>query len=208
MVELSVSNLSLSFAVTWDYRCPYARIAHEHVVLALSAGAPWDVRFIPFSLDQCHVADGDPPVWDDPDRFPGLLATEAGIVVRDRMPDRFLAAHEALFAARHDRTLDLRERDVLASVLDGAGIDSATVLAALDDGWPLETFRKEHEAAVAEHQVFGVPTFISPGGAVFVRLLDRPGGDPTLATRTVERVIDLNGGWDGLNEFKKTVIPR
>ncbi len=73
-----------------------------------------------------------------------------------------------------------------------AGVDSAAVISAIDDGWPLETFRKEHEAAVAEHQVFGVPTFISSGGAVFVRLLDQPGRDCELATRTVERIIDLN----------------
>jgi len=199
---------ALSFAITWDYRCPYARIANEHVVLALSAGAPWDVRFIPFSLDQSHVTDGEPPVWDDPERYPGLLATEAGIVVRDQMPDRFLVAHQALFAARHDRSLDLRRRDVLAAVLEGEGVDADAVLAAIDDGWPLETFRKEHEAAVAEHQVFGVPTFISTGGAVFVRLLDRPGDDAGLAIRTIERVLELNDGWDNLNEFKKTVIPR
>ena len=46
------------FAVTWDYRCPFARNAHEHVVLGLAAGAPWDVTFLPFSLDQVHVEEG------------------------------------------------------------------------------------------------------------------------------------------------------
>ena len=38
------------FAVTWDYRCPFARNAHEHIIEALRAGAPWSVRFVPFSF--------------------------------------------------------------------------------------------------------------------------------------------------------------
>jgi hypothetical protein len=198
----------LTFAITWDYRCPYARIAHDHVVTGLVSGAPWDVTFIPFNLDQPHVEDSEMPVWDQPDRYPGLLATAAGVVVRDEWPDQFLTTHAALFAARHDRSRDLRRRDVLASVLDESGVDGAAVLAAIDDGWPLETFRKEHEAAVAEHAVFGVPTFIAGGRAVFIRLLDRPNGDAVLATKTVERLIDLTAGWDSLNEFKQTIVPR
>ncbi|MDQ1378318.1 MAG: hypothetical protein QOE15_2491, partial [Acidimicrobiaceae bacterium] len=81
-------------------------------------------------------------------------------------------------------------------------------LAAIDEGWPLETFRKQHEAAVAEYDVFGVPTFIAGGRAVFVRLLSRPAGDDDLAVTTVQRVVDLTEGWDDLNEFKQTIVPR
>jgi hypothetical protein len=197
-----------SFAITWDYRCPYARNAHEHVVVALQAGADWDVQFVPFSLDQAHVAEGDPPVWDVADSYPGLLATEAGIVVRDQFPDRFLPVHVALFAARHDNGLDTRKRDVLAAVLDEQGVDGGAVLDAIDDGWPLEVFRKQHEAAVADHQVFGVPTFLVDGHAAFVRLLTRPLGDAELGTSTIRRVLDLASGWSDLNELKHTSIPR
>ncbi len=81
-------------------------------------------------------------------------------------------------------------------------------MQAIDDGWPLETFRKEHEAAVADHEVFGVPTFLAGGRAVFVRLLSRPAGDADLAVSTVQRVVELVAGWDDLNEFKQTVVPR
>lgn len=197
-----------TFAITWDYRCPYARNAHEHVVAGLLAGAPWDVTFVPFNLDQTHLAEDEPPVWDEPDRYPGLSATAAGIVVRDQFPDHFLTVHRALFAARHDRALDLRKHDVLATVLSDTGVDSDAVMGALHDGWPLETFRKEHEAAVADYQVFGVPTFIAGDRAVFVRLTSRPGGDAELARSTVQRVVDLTAGWADLNEFKQTVIPR
>ncbi len=197
-----------SFAVTWDYRCPFARNAHEHLITALRSGVEWDVAFVPFSLDQAHVADGDEPVWEHPERFPGLLANAAGVVVRDRFPEAFLDVHEALFAARHDRALDLRDADVVAATLDAAGMDGAAVLAEVEDGWPLETIRKEHEAAVDRHQVFGVPTFVVGDRAVFVRLMVRPEGDVALATTTIERVLDLVTGWAHLNEFKHTSIPR
>jgi protein-disulfide isomerase-like protein with CxxC motif len=196
------------FAVTWDYRCPFARNAHEHLITGLESGADWNVRFSAFSLDQVHVEDGQPAVWDMPSRYPGLTANLAGIVVRDRSPDRFLPVHRALFAARHDEALDLRERDILAKVLDGAGMDADAVLAEVDAGWPLETLRREHMEAVDRLQVFGVPTFIAGDRAVFVRLLDRPGNDAALATRTIDRVVDLLTGWPELNEFKHTSIDR
>jgi hypothetical protein len=205
---LDIFVTASSFAITWDYRCPYARNAHEHVVAGLAAGADWDVQFLAFSLDQTHVAEGDPPVWENPDRYPALLAAETGIVVRDRYPERFLATHEALFAARHDQSRDLRERAVIADILSGQGVDAPSVFEAIDDGWPLETLRKEHETAANDLHVFGVPTFIVGDGAVFVRLLHRPAADAAVAIKTVDRVVALIGDWPELNEFKYTSIPR
>jgi hypothetical protein len=199
---------ALSFAVTWDYRCPFARNAHEHIVAALQAGAPWDVRFVPFSLNQAHVEEGGADVWDDPAQAENLLATQVGIVLRDRYPDDFLRVHDALFAARHDQSRDIRRRDELEAVLEEQRVDAAKVLAEVDDGWPLEAFRKEHEASVSDHHVFGVPTFIAGDRAVFVRVMNRPKGDAELAASTIERVMDLVTGWAELNEFKATTIPR
>jgi len=198
----------LSFAVTWDYRCPFARNAHEHIVEALQAGADWDVRFVPFSLNQAHVEDGGTDVWDDPSQGRNLTAMLVGIVVRDRYPADFLRVHNALFAARHDQGRDVRDGDELREVLTEQGIDADAVFNAIEDGWPLDVFRKEHEASVADHRVFGVPTFIAGDRAIFVRLMSRPRGDVALATSTIERVLDLVTGWDDLNEFKATTIPR
>lgn len=196
-----------SFLVTWDYRCPFARNAHEHVVTALRAGADWKVGFVAFSLNQVHVAEGDADVWDDRTKLPALLAMQAGIVVRDRFPERFLDTHLALFAARHERGLDIREAEVVGDVLAQQGVDPAAVFAEIDDGWPLETFRKEHEQAASDHNVWGVPTFVVDGQAVFVRLMHRPHSDADLARRTVERLLDLAVGWPELNELKHTSIP-
>ncbi|HET9443721.1 MAG TPA: DsbA family protein [Acidimicrobiales bacterium] len=197
-----------AFAVSWDYRCPFARNAHEHVVEGLRAGAGWDVTFVPFSLNQVHVAEGGADVWDDPAMAATLLPMQVGIAVRDRHPDRFLDVHEALFAARHDRALDIREEDVVRGVLEECDLDPGPVLADVREGGPLEAFRKEHEAAAGDHGVWGVPTFVAEGQAVFVRLMNRPRGDGRLAVETVERVLGLVTGWPGLNEFKHTTIPR
>ena len=194
-----------SFAVTWDYRCPFARNAHDHLVTALQAGAPWDVTFLAFSLDQPHVEEGQPSVFDQPERYPGLLANEAGIVVRDRQAEKFLDVHHALFEARHRDAADLRRRDVVARVLGDAGVDAGSVLAEVDDGWPLETLRKEHTRAADDLQVFGVPTFVVGHDAVFVRLMDRADGDAAKATATINRIVDLLE-WGALNEFKHTTV--
>ena len=104
-----------SFSVTWDYLCPFARNVHEHLATALRAGADWDVHFRYFSLAQAHVPDGGTPVWDEPLAKPGVLAALAALVVRERDPGHFLDAHMALYSARHDHALDLRERQVVVA---------------------------------------------------------------------------------------------
>ena len=196
------------FAVTWSYRCPFARNLAEHVLLGLASGAPWDVTWIPFALEQTQVGEGDLDAWDDPSKTPALLSIQAGIAVRDQFPDQFLVAHGAIFAARHDLGLDLRDPEMVKEVLGATGVDPEAVMTEVASGRPLETLRKEHEQAVAEHSVFGVPTVIIDGRATFVRLMNRPHGDAELAVRTVERALDLITGWPELNELKHTSIPR
>lgn len=199
--------MTLQFAVTWDYRCPFARNGHEHVAAALQGGADWDVRFVPFSLNQVHVEEGQPAVWDDPAKAPALLAMQAGIAVRDTFPDAFLPVHLDLFRARHDDAKDIREESVIRSVL-ARHLDADAVFDEIASGRPLAAFRREHTEVVESHDVFGVPTFIAGDQAVFVRVMHRPGEDTESGRRTIERVIDLLTGWTELNEFKRTRIPR
>ena len=137
-----------SFSVTWDYRCPFARIGHEHVLDALEDGAPWDVTFVPFFLNQSHVPEGGVPAWENPAQQSDLMALASGVVVRDRYPDRFLAVHRSLFTARHDEGGDLRNRDVVSRALTRAGADADAVLAEVDAGWPAKQIRTEHEDMV------------------------------------------------------------
>jgi len=202
--------MSAQFAVTWDYRCPFARNAHEHVLTGLASGADWEVTFLAFSLGQVHVGEGEPSVWDKPEQDKGILALQAGVVVRDEHPEQFPAVHRALFAARHDEALQLDDRAVISAVLDQNGVSSLEVFSRIDSGSALATIRDEHERYAASHNVWGVPTFVAGDQAVFVRLMDRarPGADPEASVRAIERVVDLLSGWTELNEFKHTSIPR
>ncbi|MEX2292773.1 MAG: DsbA family protein [Acidimicrobiales bacterium] len=202
-----MTDSPLSFAVTWDYRCPFARNTHEHLVAGLRGGADWHVTFVPFSLGQVHVPEGEPDIWDHWRDDTGLLALQAGTVVRDRYPDQFLDVHEALFALRHDHAGHLRDEAAVRGVLDVQGVDANAVFAAIDANDAIITVQQEHEQAVKDHRVWGVPTFMVGDRAAFVRLMDRPQGDTAHAIGSIERVVELLS-WTELNEFKHTSVPR
>ena len=199
--------MTYRFGLTYDYRCPFARIAHNHVITGLRAGADWDVEFLPFSLAQTHVEEGEPPVWERPETDSGLLALQASIAVRDTQPERFGDAHLALFEHRHAAAGQLDDRAALSPVLAVAGADVDAVWAEVDSGRPLATVEKEHTSYVGSHNVWGVPTFVVGEAAVFVRLMDLPNGDDAVAIATVERILEQID-WPTLNEFKHTSIPR
>lgn len=198
-----------AFSVTWDYRCPFARNMHEHLVEALRDNtAGWDVTFVPFSLGQVHVAEGETDIWERPGDDSGLLALQAGVVVRDSFPDKFFDTHLALFALRHDEGKHLADETEVRRVLTEAGVDADAVVAEIATGKPLLQVRDEHEASVKEHEVWGVPTFVLGDAAVFVRVMTRPAGDADYGRRTVQRVLDLLVESPELNEFKHTSLSR
>jgi hypothetical protein len=199
---------SRAFSVTWDYRCPFARNGHSHVVAGLRAGAPWDVTFVPFSLGQVHVAEGEPAIWGRWQEDSGLLALQAGVVVQDKFPDRFLDVHEALFAMRHDHGGQLRDEGEVRAVLEAQDVDADVVLEQIAGGAPIAAVQAAHESVARGQKVWGVPTFIVDDQAVFVRLMDRAGADPAASIASVDRILDLLTGWPELNEFKHTSIPR
>jgi hypothetical protein len=60
---------------------------------------------------------------------------------------------------------------------------------------------------VADHEVWGVPTFIGSRRAAFVRILDRPNGDGSIATHRIARVLELLEGDPELHEFKQVDLP-
>lgn len=191
------------FGVTFDYRCPFARNGHEAVVNAIRDGADYDVRFIPFSLDQVHVDDGEPPVWArDPQHWgTGVLALLYGIAVRDQFPDSFLDAHLALFAQRHDHGHKLGHEDVLQAAVEKVGLDVERVAAEVWSGRPLATLAAEHTEMADRYAVFGVPTFVTDDDAAFIRFMERG------RTDDLHRAVELLE-WTRCNEFKRTRIPR
>src|SRR5690242_7610763 len=171
--------MTRSFAVTFDYRCPFARNAHEAVVTALREGRDWDVRFTPFSLDQVHVEEGEPAVWERPalDRGTGVLALLWGIAVRDLFADKFFDFHIEAFAARHDHAKKLGHEEVLREVATSVGLDPDAIAAEVESGRPLKSLAEEHTEAVKRWAVFGVPTFIEGDSAVFIRFMERNRAD-------------------------------
>jgi 2-hydroxychromene-2-carboxylate isomerase len=195
------------FTITFDYLCPFARNASEVVVRALEAGAPYEVDFRAFSLSQIHLEEGARPVWEAEHPPSGVLALQWGLAVRDELPERFPAAHLALFAARHDQGRDLNEVEVLRDAVAAAGLDPDDIEKLVAAGGPAGALAADHTWAVDEHRGFGVPTFVVGQRAVFVRLMQRPAG-PEAAMATLERLIPMVADWPDLNEFKATRIPR
>ncbi|MFM7060081.1 MAG: DsbA family protein [Actinomycetes bacterium] len=195
--------MTRTFAITWDYRCPFAYNAHAAVVAALEAGEPLEVTFVPYSLDQGRLEAGDTPIWDRPPeaRGSGMTALLFGLAVRDHFPDRFAAFHLAAFAARHDEARAIAEVSVMREVAASVGLDADAVTAAAEDPATLARLAAEHSAAVDDHGVWGVPTFITPTSATFVRFMERGRIDDLL------RVLDLLEV-ESINEFKRTRLPR
>jgi hypothetical protein len=191
------------FAISFDYRCPFARNAHESVVTGLREGRDWNVTFTPFSLDQVHVEEGEPPVWErDPAVWgTGVNALLWGIAVRDAFPDKFLDWHLAAFSARHDEGQKIAKVEVLRDIAESVGLDVDAVAKEADSGRPLETLAQTHTESVKRHSMFGVPTFVQGDQAVFVRFMTRK--EPT----DIDRALDLLE-WPDLNEFKHTSVAR
>ncbi|MEY3805290.1 MAG: hypothetical protein RIR69_102 [Actinomycetota bacterium] len=198
--------MTRSFGLTFDYRCPFARLVHDHVVEGLRGGAEWNVTFLPFCLGQAHVEEGDPDIWDTPELDSGLLALQLAISVRDQQPQKFLDLHQMLFNHRHTNGGSLKDTKVLSSLMNQAGADSDAAFADVESGRTLDVVRREHTQFVNSHHVWGTPTFIVGEKSVFVRLLDHAHGDQQTARQTIDRILD-NIDWPILNEFKHTSIP-
>jgi len=193
-----------SFAITYDYLCPFARIVNEAVIEALDDGAPWDVRFRPFSLSQSHVEAGAAAAWDRPagsEMTRGVRALLWSVAVRDGQPDVFRRFHLRMFDARHEDAADIDDLELLRTVAADVGADVVAVEAFVAAGRARTVLAAEHTEAVDRWAVFGVPTLIAADDAVFVRLMDRHN------RRDLERVLDMVH-WFDLNEFKRTRIPR
>jgi protein-disulfide isomerase-like protein with CxxC motif len=199
---------SIGFTATFDYRCPFARIAHEHIIAGLRDGAAWNVTWAAHSLKQDHIDEGEPSVFDQPDVDSGLLALEVGTSTRDLARDRFLDVHEALFDARHVELRDLRETEVLRAVLTEHSVDPDLIFEHIASGQALELVRKDHESLVESHNVWGVPTFVIDDRAVFVRLMNEPDDDAASSRAAIDRILDMLTGWPELNEFKHTTVRR
>jgi len=196
------------FGLNFDYRCPFGRIIHEHVVVAMRAGADFQISFEPYTLSQGHVPEGNPACWDDPAYDADLLSLEVGLTVRDHFPDQFLDTHLALFTARHDEGNSLRTEDKLRPILAACGVDSDAVFAEVKTGKARAEIADTWTRRTSEQQVFGVPTFFVGNDAVFIRYMDRATGDGQASIAIISELVTMIATRRSINEFKHTTIAR
>ncbi|HEY5093281.1 MAG TPA: DsbA family protein [Acidimicrobiales bacterium] len=195
-----------TFDLSFDYRCPFAKNMHLHVITALRAGADFDVTFMPWSLSQGSRPEGAPDVWNDPAYDGDLLSLAVGVSLRDQQPDVFLNAHEALFRARHGGRKRLVTLDEIGEVLVPLGIDTSMVA---DD----VASRRPHDVIAASHkefdrfEAFGVPTFVVNDQATFVRYMDEPSEDAQASVELITTLVNMMASRPALNEFKHTQLP-
>ncbi|MFO7590585.1 MAG: DsbA family protein [Acidimicrobiia bacterium] len=194
--------MTRTITVTFDYRCPFAYNGNA----TLMAGAErldLQPRYLAFSLDQAHVGEDEPPMWErDPAEWgSGVLALLYGIAARDAFPEVFPAVHLALFAARHDHGRKIDDAGVLHDAIAGAGGDPAALADEVASGRPLKTLEAEHIEGVERWGVWGVPTFIEGDDAAFVRLMQREDVDDLARVLALLPVTHIN-------EFKRPRIDR
>ncbi len=194
-----------AFQLSYDYRCPFAKNIHLHVITALRAGADVGVTFVPWTMSQGYRASGAPDVWDDPARDPEHLALAVSTSVRDLQPESFLDVHEALFRARHERAIRLVTGDEIKEALGGIDVDLNLVFEDLASRRPHkvigESFRE-----FERYEAFGVPTFVVGEDATFVRYMNPP-SDPQASIALIESLVTLMTDNSALNEFKHTKVP-
>ena len=194
-----------SFDLSYDYRCPFAKNIHLHVLAALEAGADFAVNFVPWTLSQEHHHEGAPDVWDDPAYDQDLLALAVSVAVRDGQAHRFLAAHGALFRARHHHAIRLVTMEEILAVLEPVGVDMDLVRADVASRRP-HAVLKENFEAFERYEAFGVPTFVVNHEATFVRYMTEPTSDGNASREVIGALVALMERQPELNEFKHTQV--
>jgi hypothetical protein len=195
-----------SFDLSYDYRCPFAKNIHLHVLKALEVGADFDVTFVPWTMSQGYQDEGAAGVWNDPAFDAEHLSLAVSVSVRDQQPDLFLAAHEALFRARHEHAIRLVTIEEIDAVLRPLGVDMEQVRIDVASRRPHEVIGKSFEE-FSTYEAFGVPTFVVNGDATFVRYMVPPTDDGAASVKIIESLITLMTLQPDLNEFKHTRLP-
>ena len=195
-----------SFDLSYDYRCPFAKNIHLHVLKALNAGADFEVTFVPWTMSQGYKTEGALDVWNDPEFDGDHLSLAVSVSVRDQQPELFLATHEALLRARHEQANRLVTFDEIDRVLGPLGVGLDQVRADVASRRPHEVIGKSYEE-FSTYEAFGVPTFVVNGDATFVRYMSTPSDDGEASVKIIESLITLMARQPDLNEFKHTRLP-
>jgi predicted DsbA family dithiol-disulfide isomerase len=197
----------MQFDVYYDYLCPFVFRTSVLLQNVLDSGErSIDVRWRYFSLSQINSKDEGWTIWDAPDSEPsrGRLAFKAAEAARRQEAfDRF---HMPLLRARHVDRADIGDVAVLERVAEDSGLDLDLFRRDLADRTILTALERDHREAVAEHGVFGTPTFVFAGGAAaYVRLSEAP--DPADSLEIFDRLVSIGAAEPRILEIKRPVKP-
>jgi predicted DsbA family dithiol-disulfide isomerase len=193
--------------VFYDYFCPYVYRASVLLQNVRDSGErKLEVRWRYFSLAQINSKDEGWTVWDAPESqaVRGRLAFKAAEAARRQ--DGFDSFHMALLRVRHKDRADIDDVAVVERVAMETGLDLERFRRDIADPTIISALERDHRAAVAEHGIFGTPTFVFAGGAsAYVRLSEAPEAADSL--RIFDRVISVAAEEPRILEIKRPVKP-
>jgi predicted DsbA family dithiol-disulfide isomerase len=197
----------MQFDVFYDYLCPFvyrASILLQNV--GDSGERELDIRWRYFSLSQVNTKDEGWTVWDAPesDSVRGRLAFKAAEAARRQ--DGFANFHMRLLLARHRDRVDIDDPTVVERVAEESGLDLESFRKDIADPDILAALARDHRSAVAEHGVFGTPTFVFAGGATaYVRLSEAP--DASTSAGLFDHMVSIAAEEPRILEIKRPVKP-
>jgi predicted DsbA family dithiol-disulfide isomerase len=138
------------------------------------------VDWQPFALAQINSdKDAELKTWEQPGVLDGsdktYLAHQSGLAAKRQGKEAFESFFIALLKARHEGKKDLTDPEVMREAAETAGLDMGRFLEDQADPDLLREIGDSHTKAVEEHGVFGVPTYVFPGGnAAFLKMFVPP----------------------------------
>jgi predicted DsbA family dithiol-disulfide isomerase len=192
--------------VFYDYLCPFVYRASVLLQNVKDSGErPLNITWRYFSLVQVNSKVEGFTVWDAADsEARGRLAFKAAEAARRQ--DAFDDFHMALLRARHERRADIDAVAVVEQVADDSGLDLDRFRKDMADPQIIGALERDHRAAVADHGIFGTPTFVFGGGvAAYVRLSEPPEASGSVAI--FDRVISIGAEEPRILEIKRPVKP-
>jgi predicted DsbA family dithiol-disulfide isomerase len=195
------------FDVFFDYFCPFVYRASVLLGNIRDSGErTMSVRWRYFSLAQVNSKDDGWTIWGAAPSEParGRLAFQSAEAARRQ--DGFEEFHDRLLRARHVDRLDIDEVGVVERVADEAGLDLDRFRRDVADPQILVALERDHRSAVAEHGIFGTPTFLFPGGqAAYVRLAEAPEAADSLGL--FDRLVSIAAEEPRILEIKRPNKP-
>jgi hypothetical protein len=175
-----------------------------------STGNKIEVDWQPFALAQANSdKDAELKTWEQPGVLDGtdktFLAHMSGLAAKRQGKEAFESFFITLLKARHEGKKDLTDPEVMREAAVAAGLDVAQFLEDQADPDLLRELAESHTIAVEEHGVFGVPTYVFPGGnAAFLKMFIPPEEQSAEIFESMSKVI---GQYEHVGEMKRPQPP-